>query len=113
MYLVDKRIDMLPSLLGTDLCSLKPNVERYAFSSLWEMTPQADIVSNTFTKSVILSKNAFSYDEAQIRIDDKSQQDPLTQGMRILLKLSKILRQNRMDAGALNLASPESESTRR
>ncbi|KAF3939482.1 hypothetical protein ABW19_dt0205956 [Dactylella cylindrospora] len=35
VYLVDKRIDMLPPLLGTDLCSLKPYVERYAFSVLW------------------------------------------------------------------------------
>ncbi len=25
VYLVDKRIDMLPMLLGTDLCSLKPH----------------------------------------------------------------------------------------
>jgi exosome complex exonuclease DIS3/RRP44 len=35
VYLVDKRIDMLPSLLGTNLCSLRPNVERLAFSTIW------------------------------------------------------------------------------
>lgn len=35
VYLVDKRIDMLPMLLGTDLCSLKPYVERFAFSTIW------------------------------------------------------------------------------
>lgn len=35
VYLVDKRIDMLPPLLGTDLCSLKPYVERFAFSAIW------------------------------------------------------------------------------
>src|SRR5690606_16796204 len=35
VYLVVKRIDMLPMLLGTDLCSLKPYVERFAFSVLW------------------------------------------------------------------------------
>ena len=28
-YLVNKRLDMLPSLLTTDLCSLKGNVDRY------------------------------------------------------------------------------------
>ena len=27
-YLVNKRLDMLPSLLTTDLCSLKGNVDR-------------------------------------------------------------------------------------
>ena len=107
VYLVDKRIDMLPMLLGTDLCSLKPYVERYAFSVLWEITPDADIVSSNFTKSVIRSREAFSYEQAQIRIDDKSQQDDLTEGMRTLLMLSEKLRQKRMDAGALNLASPE------
>lgn len=107
VYLVDKRIDMLPPLLGTDLCSLKPYVERYAFSVIWEMTPDAKIVNTTFTKSVIKSREAFAYKAAQMRIDDKSQTDPLTEGMRILLMLSKKLKQARMDAGALNLASPE------
>lgn len=107
VYLVDKRIDMLPMLLGTDLCSLKPYVERYAFSTLWEITPDAEVVSATFTKSVILSREAFSYEQAQMRIDDKSASDDLTQGMRTLLSLSQKLRQKRMEAGALNLSSPE------
>jgi exosome complex exonuclease DIS3/RRP44 len=78
VYLVDKRIDMLPMLLGTDLCSLKPYVERYAFSAIWEITPDADIVKSDFTKSVIKSREAFSYEQAQIRVDDASQQDDLT-----------------------------------
>jgi exosome complex exonuclease DIS3/RRP44 len=107
VYLVDKRIDMLPMLLGTDLCSLKPYVERFAFSTIWEVTPNAEIVSADFTKSVIRSREAFSYEQAQLRIDDASQTDELTQSMRTLLHLSKTLRQKRMDAGALNLASPE------
>ncbi|KAI1265751.1 RNB domain-containing protein [Xylariaceae sp. FL1019] len=107
VYLVDKRIDMLPMLLGTDLCSLKPYVERYAFSVLWELSPSADIVNVRFTKSVIKSREAFSYEQAQLRIDDPSQQDDLTTGMRTLLMLSKKLKQKRMDAGALSLSSPE------
>ncbi|KAF7548729.1 hypothetical protein G7046_g8580 [Stylonectria norvegica] len=107
VYLVDKRIDMLPMLLGTDLCSLKPYVERYAFSVIWELNDNADIVSARFTKSVIKSREAFSYEQAQLRIDDVSQQDDLTNGMRMLLMLSRKLRQKRMDAGALSLSSPE------
>jgi exosome complex exonuclease DIS3/RRP44 len=107
VYLVDKRIDMLPMLLGTNLCSLKPYVERYAFSAIWELTPNADIVKVDFTKSVIKSQEAFSYEQAQIRIDDSSQNDELTTGMRTLLMLSKKLKQKRMDAGALSLSSPE------
>ncbi|ODV85419.1 hypothetical protein CANARDRAFT_7533 [[Candida] arabinofermentans NRRL YB-2248] len=107
VYLVDKRIDMLPMLLGTDLCSLKPYVDRFAFSTIWELDQDANIVNVEFFKSVIKSREAFAYEQAQIRIDDKTKQDPLTQGMRHLLMLSKKLKQARMDAGALNLASPE------
>lgn len=107
VYLVDKRIDMLPMLLGTDLCSLKPHIERYAFSTIWEITADADVVSASFTKSVILSRDAFSYEQAQMRIDDRGLSDDLTQSMRTLLSLSQRLRQKRMEAGALNLSSPE------
>lgn len=71
VYLVDKRIDMLPSLLGTNLCSLRPFVERLAFSAIWELTPEGDIVGVRFTKSVIASKEAFTYQAAQNRKDDK------------------------------------------
>ncbi|KAI4149262.1 MAG: hypothetical protein LQ340_004719, partial [Diploschistes diacapsis] len=108
VYLVDKRIDMLPMLLGTDLCSLKPSVERYAFSTIWELDPStADTISVKFTKSVIASREAFAYEQAQLRIDDASQIDPLTTSMRTLLSLSRKLRAKRIAAGALNLASPE------
>ncbi|CDH12299.1 Exosome complex exonuclease DIS3 [Zygosaccharomyces bailii ISA1307] len=107
VYLVDKRIDMLPMLLGTDLCSLKPYVDRFAFSVIWELDENADIVKVDFTKSVIKSREAFSYEQAQLRIDDQNQQDELTTGMRALLQLSIKLKEKRIKAGALNLASPE------
>lgn len=107
VYMVDKRIDMLPHLLGTNLCSLMPYVERFAFSTIWEMTDEGEIIDVKFCKSVIKSREAFSYQQAQLRIDDPSQKDQLTNGMRILLSLSKKLRAGRLAAGALNLASPE------
>ncbi|THV04768.1 RNB-domain-containing protein [Dendrothele bispora CBS 962.96] len=107
VYLVDNRIDMLPSLLGTNLCSLRPYVERLAFSTIWELTPNADIVDVRFTKSVIQSKAAFTYEEAQIRKDDPHLQDELTKSIRLLNSLAVKLKAKRMTAGALNLASPE------
>ncbi|KAI0050008.1 mitotic control protein dis3 [Auriscalpium vulgare] len=107
VYLVDKRIDMLPALLGTNLCSLRPFVERLAFSVIWELSPEAEIVNVRFTKSVIASKFAFEYTEAQRRIDDAKQTDDLTESIRLLNTMAKKLRAGRMAAGALNLASPE------
>ncbi|KAM9935771.1 hypothetical protein OXX80_004661 [Metschnikowia pulcherrima] len=107
VYLVDKRIDMLPMLLGTNLCSLKPYVDRFAFSVIWELDENADIVNVNYMKSIIKSREAFSYEQAQLRVDDPNQIDDLTQSIRILLQLSKKLKQKRLDAGALNLSSPE------
>ncbi|RDX49603.1 RNB-domain-containing protein [Lentinus brumalis] len=107
VYLVDKRIDMLPALLGTNLCSLRPHVERLAFSVIWELSPEAEIVNVRFTKSVIASKSAFTYEEAQIRKDDPNLSDELTESIRLLNDLARKLKAGRMAAGALNLASPE------
>ena len=107
VYLTDKRIDMVPELLSSNLCSLRGNEERFAFSSIWELTSEAEIVDVKFTKSVIKSKCAFTYGEAQSRIDDKKMQDSLTKSLRNLLSLSKKLKEKRRKAGALSLASSE------
>ncbi|OXG95921.1 exosome complex exonuclease DIS3/RRP44 [Cryptococcus neoformans A2-102-5] len=107
VYLVDKRIDMLPSLLGTNLCSLRPFVERLAFSVIWELNEDAEVVDIRFVKSVIASKEAFTYEAAQLRKDDKSMNDPLTNSIRLLNHLAIKLKAARMRAGALSLSSPE------
>ena len=79
-----------------------------------------------FTKSVIASKSAFTYEEAQIRKDDpyvvlrvlvrdsmitnhihRKLSDELTESIRLLNHLARKLKEGRMAAGALNLASPE------
>ena len=72
VYLTDRRIDMVPDLLSSNLCSLRGGVERFAFSCVWEMTPQAEIVSTKFHKSIIKSRQAMTYEEAQNRIDDSA-----------------------------------------
>ena len=107
VYLVDRRIDMLPHLLGTNLCSLRPFVELLAFSTVWELTPSAEVVNVRFFKSVIASKAAFTYEEAQNRKDDLSLNDAITESIRLLNDMAIKLRRGRMEAGALNLASPE------
>eukprot|EP00887_Chlorella_sp_A99_P004969 scaffold4.g4969.t1 len=78
VYLVQRRIDMLPKPLTEDICSLRADVERLAFSVLWEVTPGADVVSARFTKSVIRSRAALTYAEAQSRIDDERLTDEIS-----------------------------------
>ena len=114
-YLVNKRLDMLPALLTTDLCSLKGNVDRYAFSVLWEVTPDAEIVNVEFKKSIIHSIAALTYQQAQSFIDqpgdmntNSTDKTEIQAGaVKRLASLARKFRKRRIDAGALTLASPE------
>lgn len=107
VYLVDKRIDMVPELLSSNLCSLRGNEVRFAFSCVWEVDDEANILNRKFHKSIIESKKAMTYEEAQLIIDDASQHDDIAISLRELNKLAKILKRRRIDSGALVLASPE------
>ncbi|KAM1156003.1 hypothetical protein ACFX11_027109 [Malus domestica] len=107
VYLVERRIDMLPKPLTEDICSLRADVERLAFSVIWEMTAEAEIISARYTKSVIKSCAALSYIEAQARMDDSRLMDPLTTDLRNMNSLAKIMRARRIERGALTLASAE------
>eukprot|EP00794_Sanderia_malayensis_P006904 gene6904-7682_t len=107
VYLTDNRINMIPDLLSSNLCSLMSNVERFAFSCVWEITKDAEIVATEFHKSIVNSKASLTYAEAQLIIDDSSRQDRLAESLRNLNSLAKILKKRRIDSGALTLASPE------
>lgn len=108
VYLVNQRTDMLPRLLTEKLCSLVGGTERLAFSCIWEIDSHSlEIVGTRFCKSVIKSKSAFTYQEAQNVIDDQKNKSELAKGLRILLKISKFLKRKRLEKGALQLASTQ------
>uniref|UniRef100_A0A8C0FBB0 Protein DIS3 homolog n=1 Tax=Bubo bubo TaxID=30461 RepID=A0A8C0FBB0_BUBBB len=94
-------------LLSSNLCSLRSNVDRLAFSCIWEMNHKAEILKTRFTKSIINSKASLTYAEAQMRIDSATMNDDITTSLRGLNKLAKILKKRRIDNGALTLSSPE------
>ncbi|KAL8189938.1 UNVERIFIED_CONTAM: exosome catalytic subunit dis3 [Gekko kuhli] len=107
VYLCEKRIDMVPELLSSNLCSLRSDVDRLAFSCIWEMTPNAEILKTRFTKSIINSKASLTYAEAQMKIDSTNMSDDITTSLRGLNRLAKVLKKRRIDNGALTLSSPE------
>uniref|UniRef100_A0A2M4CSQ7 Protein DIS3 homolog n=1 Tax=Anopheles darlingi TaxID=43151 RepID=A0A2M4CSQ7_ANODA len=107
VYLVDKRIDMVPELLSSNLCSLRGGEERFAFSCVWELDDEANVLHVKFHKSVIKSKEALTYEQAQLIIDDRSQTNDVAVSLRLLNRLAKILKRRRTENGALVLASPE------
>lgn len=116
VYLVDRRIEMLPSLLSGNLCSLQANVERLAFSVMIRMSNDGNVLAAEFGRSVIKSAAALTYQQAQERIDrarespasnSSAHVDSITQSLLGLADIARMLRDRRMSQGALTLASPE------
>ncbi len=65
IYLVDRTIPMLPEVLSNDLCSLRPNEDRLAFSALFTMDRSGTVHERWFGETLIRSIRRFSYQEAQ------------------------------------------------
>ena len=116
-YLVQRRLDMLPGYLTTELCSLRSKEDHLAFSVIWEVDEEANIIDAKFFKSCIHSVASMTYDEAQAILDagcppetdaeNLSTTTKVELSVHFLNKIAKILRQKRIDNGALTLASPE------
>ncbi|XP_047113622.1 DIS3-like exonuclease 2 [Schistocerca piceifrons] len=117
VYLVDAVHHMLPKELCM-LCSLLPGEDKLTYSVIWEMTPNAEILSQRLTRSVINSCSQLAYEHVQAMIENPDKQwtkedlPPLAGGFepkdilsRVLWlhKLALILRKRRFDGGALKI----------
>ena len=60
-YLVDRRFDMLPSLLSSNLCSLHDNVDRYAVSVIWIFSKDYQTLKSTWYGRSIIRNCAGMY----------------------------------------------------
>ena len=105
VYLVDRVVPMLPEILSNNICSLKPNVDRLAYSVLFEMDEKASLVDYKIAKTVIHSDIRFTYQTAQDVIDNKK--GDLSVELLLLDKLSKVLRIKRQKKGSINFESTE------
>ena len=105
VYLVDRVIPMLPERLSNDLCSLKPSVDRLAFSILFVLNKQAEVLSYEIKKTIIHSDKRFTYESAEKVLKSKS--GSFVKELLFLNSTAKILRKKRMAAGSINFENPE------
>ncbi len=114
VYLVDRTIPMLPERLCNELCSLRPNEDKLCFSAVFEMTPNAEVLSAWFGKTIINSYRRLCYEEAQEVIEqgrwiDRGNTNDKVVGEAILKlhRLAAIMREARYQDGAINFESRE------
>lgn len=105
VYLPDRVLPMLPEHLSNQLCSLRPNEEKFTFSAIFEINTKGKIRNYRLGKTIINSDRRYSYEEAQEIIEGKSGDNE--KEIRILDTISKALRKERFDKGAINFNSTE------
>ncbi|UQB67932.1 ribonuclease R [Epilithonimonas zeae] len=105
VYLVDRVVPMLPEVLSNDVCSLRPNEDKFTFSAVFELDEDAKIHKQWFGRTVIHSDRRFAYEEAQERIENK--EGDLVEEILQLDKLAKIMRAKRIRNGAITFDRSE------
>jgi hypothetical protein len=127
-YLVDRRFDMLPSLLSSDLCSLHGKTDRLALSVIWVFSANLETIkSYWYGRTVIHNCQAMTYEQAHNILNDKAPDNPslpppppltagspvdpsligpLKEDLSILQRLARKLRKDRETVGgAVDLSS--------
>ncbi len=99
VYLVDRVVPMLPEVLSNNVCSLRPNEEKLCFSSVFEMTDDAEVVAEWFGRTIINSDRRFTYEEAQLVIE--TEEGDFKEEILTLDRLAKTLRSNRFKKGSI------------
>lgn len=99
VYLVDRVVPMLPEKLSNKVCSLRPNEEKLCFSAVFVVDNNMSIKNEWFGKTIIKSNHRFTYEEAQKIIEE--QKGIFADELQTLDRFAKILRQQRMDKGAM------------
>lgn len=117
VYLVDRVVPMLPEILSNGACSLRPHEEKYTFSAVFEINDKTEVVNEWFGRTVTYSDRRFAYEEAQAMIESGKNIVPadvslsgeeypveqhITDAILKLDELAKMMRQQRMQEGAIS-----------
>lgn len=111
VYLPGMVIPMLPVILSNDVCSLKPNKKRLAFTVVIKFDKKGKMLSWRLYDSVIKSKAKFSYEEIQEYFDNGEASDKIKRvstNLTYARELAKLLNFQRFKQGSLDFDLPES-----
>jgi ribonuclease R len=105
VYLVDRCVPMLPERLSNGICSLKPHEDRLAFSVIFTLDGDGNILNTWKGKTVIHSDRRYAYEEAQ-EIIEGSEGDYSTE-IRLLDTLARKIRKKRIKEGSIEMGGIE------
>ncbi len=112
VYLVDRVIPMLPPELSNGICSLNPQVDRLALSVFMEIDIKGNVLRHEIFESVININERMTYKKVKQILVDRDpalleQYVDLAGMFENMQKLCLILRERRMQRGAIDFVFPE------
>ena len=111
VYFPDRAVPMLPLELSTEICSLKPNVDRLVLSVELEIDRRGDILAQRFGRGVIRSAERMTYTNVHALLEGdaalRERYRPLIERFELMRELALILNQKRIRRGAIDFDMPE------
>ncbi|HKV93889.1 MAG TPA: RNB domain-containing ribonuclease [Candidatus Angelobacter sp.] len=69
VYFPDRAVPMLPLELSTDICSLRPDIDRLVLSCVMEINPQGEVIFYDLAEGVIHSAQRMTYTDVNAIIE--------------------------------------------
>jgi ribonuclease R len=111
VYFPDRAVPMLPIELSTDLCSLRPQVDRLVLSCVMEIDPHGEITGYTLNEGVIRSAERLTYTNVKLILDGyaalRQQYVRLADLFELMRELAMILNRKRVRRGSIDFDLPE------
>jgi ribonuclease R len=111
VYFPDRAVPMLPLELSTEICSLKPGVDRLVMSVLLEIDHRGDVVSQGFTRGVIRSVERMTYTDVHALLEGdaalRKRYERLVPRFELMRELALVLNRKRAQRGSIDFDMPE------
>ncbi|HEY6350290.1 MAG TPA: RNB domain-containing ribonuclease [Candidatus Angelobacter sp.] len=111
VYFPDRAVPMLPLELSTDICSLRPNLERLVLSCVMELDPHGEIMGYELAEGVICSAQRMTYTDVNAILEGdqilRRQYASLVENLELMYELAKILNRKRVKRGSIDFDLPE------
>jgi ribonuclease R len=111
VYFPDRSIPMLPVELSTDLCSLRPHLDRLVLSCIMEIDRQGEIVRYAVNEGVISSADRMTYTDVNAILEGDPKLREKYSGkvelFELMKELAMILNRKRQRRGSIDFDLPE------
>ncbi len=111
VYFPDRAVPMLPLELSTDICSLRPQVDRLVLSCVMQIDNRGEIVGYELCEGVIHSAERMTYTSVNAVLEGdesaRSRYSALVEGFELMRELAMILNRKRERRGSIDFDLPE------